>query len=138
MMPQFPCRITCGDVTVEGSTPQSAWQKLRGDPAAIPAKPSRQEGLQMFGLKHRTVCRRIHRLPGADRCEQYCGWPETGTVAGKGDAEGPRAFPKLVDLLCSPRPLLTPFPPSLPLFGWLFHAPVARNAAGCVAAAGDR
>jgi hypothetical protein len=90
----FGCRIACGEVTVEASNPQSAWQKLQGDKAAQSAKTSRQEGLQMFGLKHRTVCRRIQQLPGAERCERYCCWPDAGT--GKGEAEGPRTFPQLV------------------------------------------
>lgn len=70
----------------ESDKPQNAWQKLMLQ-FKKKALPSGQEGLKMFGLSHPKVLSHILGMPDANRCEQFCGWPD-GAIP---------EFPKLVN-----------------------------------------
>jgi hypothetical protein len=71
------CRVTPqGCQPVEGPTATKAWQALYACDEAGQARSLGISGEAMFGLALEAVQRAIQHLPGAHRCDCYCGWPE--------------------------------------------------------------
>jgi hypothetical protein len=66
---------------VEGPSATRAWQALYAGDAAGGARSLGLCGEQMFGLSAPRVQRALERLPGAQRCDRYCGWPEGTQLA---------------------------------------------------------
>ncbi|KAI3431442.1 hypothetical protein D9Q98_004494 [Chlorella vulgaris] len=61
---------------VEAPTATKAWQALYACDEAGQARSLGISGEAMFGLALESVQRAIQHLPGAHRCDCYCGWPE--------------------------------------------------------------
>lgn len=83
-LPPFPLPLYCpprrvtpqGFPAAEGLSATRAWQALYACDAAGGARSLGLNGEQMFGLSAPRVQRALQRLPGAQRCDSYCGWPE--------------------------------------------------------------
>ena len=70
------CRVSCKGKTGESRLgPQQAWQRLM---TIFKKKscPAAQEGMKAFGLNHPGVFQHIVKLTNANRCENFCAWPE--------------------------------------------------------------
>lgn len=65
-----------GGRPVEADTATKAWAALYASDAQAAARAAGVSGAKMFGVSLPAVARAIERLPGAERCERYCGWPE--------------------------------------------------------------
>ncbi|GAB4814051.1 hypothetical protein N2152v2_001097 [Parachlorella kessleri] len=65
-----------GGQPTEGATPLQAWQALYAGDKLGRLRAMSMSGAAMFGLASPRVVALIQQLPGAARCERYCGWPE--------------------------------------------------------------
>lgn len=85
-----------GGAPVEGPTATKAWRALYESDASGAERTLGLSGDLMFGLAQPRVQRALEALPGAARCDRYCGWPEgeqpeavalvRGPVGGQGAA----------------------------------------------------
>ena len=68
------CRVTPeGGQPAEAATPTAAWSALYG--ASQRGRVTAMCGARLFGLSDKRVLQLLAALPGANRCERFCGWP---------------------------------------------------------------
>ncbi|GAX81946.1 hypothetical protein CEUSTIGMA_g9374.t1 [Chlamydomonas eustigma] len=67
---------------VEGPSPSAAFSMLWDCDANGRGKSLQLSGPAAFGFMHERIIRLIQSLPGAGRCERYCGWPRGRGLTG--------------------------------------------------------
>ena len=71
------CRISClGKCGESRDGPQRAWQRLMQAFKKKKQPSIQQDGLKVFGLNHPRVFEHILQMTNANRCENFCAWPD--------------------------------------------------------------
>lgn len=74
------CRVTPrGRKPVEAATATAAWAALytgSGGSGMYRSGGGGLHGARAFGVAHPAVAALLRGLPGAERCERFCGWPD--------------------------------------------------------------